>query len=72
MITFEADDLIIVDNIDHEELYLLVVEKQIYLRVNYGSMHSDTINFEELAKNGISDATINELKEMYKEAEEND
>ena len=72
MITFEADDLIIIDNIDHEELYLLVVEKQIYLRVNYGSMHSDTINFEELAKNGVSDATISELKELYKEAEEND
>lgn len=72
MITFETDDLIIVDNIDHEELYLLVVEKQIYLRVNYGSMHSDTINFEELAKNGVSQETIDELKELYKEAEEND
>lgn len=72
MITFETDDLIIVDNIDHEELYLLVVEKQIYLRVNYGSMHSDTINFEKLAENGVSDATISELKELYKEAEEND
>ena len=72
MITYQNNDLIIVDNIDQEELYLLVVEKQIYLRVNYGSMHSDTINFEELAKNGVSDATINELKELYKEAEEND
>ena len=69
MITFQADDLIIVDNLDNEELYLLVVEKQIYLRVNYGSMHSDTINFEKLTENGVSQETINELKEMYKEEE---
>ena len=71
MITFENEELIIIDNLN-EELFLLITNKQIYLKVNYGSMHSDTINFEELAKNGISDATINELKELYKEAEEND
>ena len=71
MITFENEELIIIDNLN-EELFLLITNKQIYLKVNYGSMHSDTINFEELAKNGVSDATINELKELYKEAEEND
>jgi hypothetical protein len=71
MITFENDELIIIDNLN-EKLFLLITNKQIYLKVNYGSMHSDTINFEELAKNGVSDATINELKELYKEAEEND
>jgi hypothetical protein len=68
MITFENEELIIIDNLN-EELFLLITNKQIYLKVNYGSMHSDTINFEELAKNGVSDATINELKEMYKEEE---
>ena len=71
MITFENEELIIIDNLN-EELFLLITNKQIYLKVNYGSMHSDTINFEELAKNGVSDATISELKELYKEAEEND
>ena len=71
MITFENEELIIIDNLN-EELFLLITNKQIYLKVNYGSLHSDTINFEELAKNGVSDATINELKELYKEAEEND
>lgn len=63
---FENDEILIINDISQELVYVLIKERKIYLRVDYG-LWNETIDFKELKALGISQKTIQEIKDLYKQ-----
>lgn len=61
---FENDEVLIINDISQELLYVLIKEGCTYLRYDYG-LWNEEIDFEELENNGISQQTIQEIKDLY-------
>lgn len=63
---YENDEILIINDISQELVYVLIKERKIYLRVDYG-LWNETIDFKELKALGISQQTIQEIKDLYKQ-----
>ena len=63
---YENDEILIINDISQELVYVLIKERKIYLRVDYG-LWNETIDFEQLEALGISQQTIQEIKDLYKQ-----
>ena len=61
---FENEEILIINDISNELVYVLIKERKIYLRIDYG-LWGETIDFEELEALGISQDTIQKIKDLY-------
>lgn len=64
MIVYENEELLVLDNVLCENLYLLIKSKNSYIKLDYSTIHNDTIDYEQLKELGITEETIYDLKLM--------